>query len=215
MESVRVTSSIVGTKAADEPNVRFWKALCGEMSVASFKDEYVQVDHIPASGCVFGNVCISIHQRRYRCLLEAFYLVLSAGAIQQAGELCVTVCKFADLEHRRPLDRSWDGLLEQSVGGTIVQSHLGHNGVPTTRLTHDGDIVRVTSKRSDVVFHPLEGEALIQQSGIGRGEGLVCHETERTEAVSDVDGDEVLALTDPIAKVIIRSCAVLQAAALP
>jgi hypothetical protein len=27
MESVRVTSSIVGTKAADEPKVRFWKDL--------------------------------------------------------------------------------------------------------------------------------------------------------------------------------------------
>jgi hypothetical protein len=29
MESVRVTLSIVGTKPAEEPNVKFWKALCG------------------------------------------------------------------------------------------------------------------------------------------------------------------------------------------
>ena len=33
MESVRVTSSIVGTKAAEEPNVRFWNDLCdGDVS---------------------------------------------------------------------------------------------------------------------------------------------------------------------------------------
>jgi hypothetical protein len=40
------------------------------------------------------------------------------------------------------------------------------------------------------------------------------HETESSEAVSDVDGNEVLALTDPIAEVVVRSCTVLQAAAL-
>jgi hypothetical protein len=33
MESVRVTLSIVGTKAAEEPNVRFWNDLCdGDVS---------------------------------------------------------------------------------------------------------------------------------------------------------------------------------------
>jgi hypothetical protein len=35
MESVRVMLSIVGTKAAEEPNVRFWKALC-EWNVSGF-----------------------------------------------------------------------------------------------------------------------------------------------------------------------------------
>lgn len=40
------------------------------------------------------------------------------------------------------------------------------------------------------------------------------HEAESSEAVSNVDGDEVLALTDPIAKVVVRGCTVLQSAAL-
>jgi hypothetical protein len=123
---------------------------------------------IPASGRISGNVCISVHQRRYRSLLEALHLILSAGAVQQAGEVCVAVCKLADLEHWRTLDRAWNSFLEQSVGGTVVQRHLRYDGVTATGLTHDGDIVRVASERSDVIFHPLEGETLVEQSSVGR-----------------------------------------------
>jgi len=42
----------------------------------------------------------------------------------------------------------------------------------------------------------------------------MCHEAKGTKAVTNVDGNEVLALTDPVAEVIVRGCAVLQAAAL-
>jgi hypothetical protein len=146
--------------------------------------------------------------------LEAVRLVLSTGAIQQAGKLRITVRKLADLEHWRALDRSWNSFLEQSIGITVVQSHLRYDGITATGLTHDRDIVRVAPESSDVVFHPLKGEALIKQSGVGRGKGLVRHETESAEAVSDINGNEILALTDPIAEVVVRGCAVLQAAAL-
>ena len=125
---------------------------------------------IPASGRISGNVCISVHQRRYRSLLEALHLILSASAVQQAGELCVTVFKLAvaDLKHWRTLDRAWNSFPEQSIGSTVVQSHLRYDGVAAAGLTHDRDIVRVTSERSDVIFHPLEGETLVEQASIGR-----------------------------------------------
>jgi hypothetical protein len=185
------------------------------LSVILFSSDKLESNAcIPASGCEPGDVRISVHQRRYRRLLETIHLVLSASAVQQAGKLCIAVCKLVDLEHWRALDRSRNGFLEQSVGSTIVQSHLGYDGVTATRLPHDRDIVRVTSERSDVVFHPFEGEALVEQSSVGRGKVLVRHETESSEAVSNVHSDEILALTDPIAKVVVRGCAVLQTAAL-
>ena len=126
---------------------------------------------IPASGRISGNVCISVHQRRYRSLLEALHLILSASAVQQAGELCVTVFKLAvaDLKHWRTLDRSWNSFLEQSIGSTVVQSHLRYDGVAAAGLTHDRDIVRVTSERSDVSFTHLRARRWSSRPALAEG----------------------------------------------
>jgi len=65
MESVRVTPSIVGTNAAEVPNVKFWKFLY-EYDVSDFiTDEHCRVQHLPASSSVSRDIGVSIHQRRY------------------------------------------------------------------------------------------------------------------------------------------------------
>lgn len=53
------------------------------------------------------------------------------------------------------------------------------------RLAKDGDFARVAAKSRDVLLHPLEREALVEEAGIGR-DGRVCASflaREETEAV--------------------------------
>lgn len=53
----------------------------------------------PTGRRILGDSCIRIDERRNRCALEAFKLILSSSAVQQSSKLCITVCKLVDTEH--------------------------------------------------------------------------------------------------------------------
>lgn len=104
--------------------------------------------------------------------------------------------------------------MEKPLGVAFVESHLRHNGIPASRLAHDGDILGIPTESADVLLDPLQRKTLVKKSGIGRRKIRVSHEAESSKAVRDVDGNKILTLANPVAEVIVRSCAVLKASSL-
>jgi len=99
--------------------------------------------------------------------------------------------------------------MEKPIGVAIVQGHLRNNSIATSALAHDRHIIRVTTESSDIGFHPLQSETLIEEACVARWERLVSHESQGSKTVADIDGDEVLALADPVAEVVVCCSAVL------
>jgi hypothetical protein len=71
--------------------------------------------------------------------------------------------------------------------------------------------MRIASKGSNIPFDPLKGKALVEEAGVGRRQFIMGHESKRSQTITDIDSDEVLALAYPITKVVIRRSTVLQA----
>jgi hypothetical protein len=171
-------------------------------------------ESLPICWLVGTNLVISVDNGRHRGILEARELGLLRSAVQQLKELRVAVDEVMDVKCRRALDGSRDRLLEEALRVTVIQHHLRRDGKATSRLPHERDVPWVAAKGSDVLLHPLEGHAVVEKTSIGRGHVWMGHETESAETVTDVDGDEVLTLADPVAEVIVGRSAILQGASL-
>ena len=99
--------------------------------------------------------------------------------------------------------------MEKPIGLAIIKSHLRNHSIAAAGLSHYGHIIGVTTKGSNVGLYPFQCETLIEKAGVGRRERLMGHETEGSKTVADIDCDEILALADPVAEVIVRRGAVL------
>lgn len=139
---------------------------------------------------------------------------LPGGTVEQVEVLGVAVSKLINGKCRRPLDGSGYGFLEQALVVAIVQGQLCYDGVASARLAHDGDVVGIAAESRNVLLDPLNAHALVEQARVGGWQRRVSHETERPKTVADINSDEILALANPVAKVVVGSCAELQAAAL-
>lgn len=165
---------------------------------------------LPLGCLVFRKCIIGGHDSARGHGLEAVELGLSFGAVKQLEEDSITVGQFFYSEHWRALHRTSDRLLEQALRVTIVQRQLGHYGQASSRLTHNRNVVGVSTKSVDVIFDPLHSKSLIEQACVSRRKIFVCHEPECTETIADAYSDEVLALTCPIAQVVVGRLTILQ-----